>query len=289
MDSPRPDSAAAPSRALLECLLCSLRFDTPEAKRRHAKSDWHVYKIRCRVAEPGTTIPPPDAAEPLFSSSSSSSSPRRRGRRPGRPWPSSSSSDEEQGSEEDDSGRDTPPPPASAEQATGGFVPERGPVRTRAGGGFDADLQTTTTTTTTTTDGRRAARPDDDDTLRLPSGKLLARRSPPPHHPHHHHHHQRVDPSSPRTRQRDATGAGGTTGRPPAQEGGFGRVRGSDQTSLAGVAPARQRSVLLACRRAVDEAGRAERRGRRRLDGVGNKTAVRARYYKQEVPIYLGG
>jgi pre-60S factor REI1 len=39
MEDPTSPSPA-PGRALLECLLCDLSFDTTEEKRQHAKSEW---------------------------------------------------------------------------------------------------------------------------------------------------------------------------------------------------------------------------------------------------------
>ncbi|KAL2116158.1 hypothetical protein VTJ04DRAFT_10413 [Mycothermus thermophilus] len=61
--NPNPNPTLVPemsTAALLECKLCDLTFETHEEKRQHAKSDWHVYKIRCKVAEPGVSITPPD-------------------------------------------------------------------------------------------------------------------------------------------------------------------------------------------------------------------------------------
>ncbi|CAM1501138.1 Fc.00g103000.m01.CDS01 [Cosmosporella sp. VM-42] len=41
------------------CSTCDMSFDKVEDMRQHAKSEWHIYKLRCKVAEPGTVIPPP--------------------------------------------------------------------------------------------------------------------------------------------------------------------------------------------------------------------------------------
>ncbi|KAG9250976.1 C2H2 type zinc-finger-domain-containing protein [Emericellopsis atlantica] len=51
-------SDRAPS---LECHLCELSFDALNERRQHAKSEWHVYRIRCTVADPGTVVTPPDS------------------------------------------------------------------------------------------------------------------------------------------------------------------------------------------------------------------------------------
>ncbi|KAL2177186.1 C2H2 type zinc-finger-domain-containing protein [Thermothelomyces heterothallicus CBS 202.75] len=364
MESSILDSTPAPSRALRECLLCDLKFSSPEEKRQHAKSDWHVYKIRCRVAEPGTiTIPPPDTPKPSTSSSS-----RRPDRRRKSASPSSPRTDHE-GSEED-SESDT-----SSDRDVVEFTPEQCLFCNHASNDFDenlshmhqshslvvplqsslvVDLQTVIwflhmvifsyreciccgkrcrtaeavrqhmtsmghcrfnvtdemrgfydpdSLARQATEGR--ARPDDDHTLRLPSGKkLLAHRS----------HH--VGPS-PRSRQRDKPPVGPST-LPPgsSQPAGpsdradagsqalavtrkdrreqalaaeFGRLRAGDRTSLVHLPPSQQRSLLLTYKKELDEARRAERRKQRRLDDVGNKTAIHTKYYKQEVPIYQGG
>jgi pre-60S factor REI1 len=44
----------------LVCRTCDMSFGTPEEKREHAKSEWHVYKLRCKVAPEGTIIAPPN-------------------------------------------------------------------------------------------------------------------------------------------------------------------------------------------------------------------------------------
>jgi pre-60S factor REI1 len=59
--------------------------------------------------------------------------------------------------------------------------------------------------------------------------------------------------------------------------------------SLVHLSEAQQRSLLVAHKKGLDEAKRAERRKRGRMDNVGNATAVHTKYYKQEVPVYMGG
>ncbi|KAI9148851.1 Core trichothecene cluster (CTC) protein 15 [Paramyrothecium foliicola] len=44
---------------VLLCRICDMRFDTPQEKREHAKSEWHVYKLRCKYAPEGTVVTPP--------------------------------------------------------------------------------------------------------------------------------------------------------------------------------------------------------------------------------------
>ncbi|KAK4060775.1 transcriptional regulator family: C2H2 zinc finger [Trichoderma aggressivum f. europaeum] len=51
------------------CRLCNIALASPTDWRQHAKSDWHVYNLRVRVAEPGTVV-----ARPSSSSSSKASS-----------------------------------------------------------------------------------------------------------------------------------------------------------------------------------------------------------------------
>ncbi|KAK7414990.1 hypothetical protein QQX98_006223 [Neonectria punicea] len=47
------------------CRLCDVALASPDVWRQHAKSDWHVYKLRMRVAEPGTVVTPPPSASPI--------------------------------------------------------------------------------------------------------------------------------------------------------------------------------------------------------------------------------
>ena len=141
------------------------------------------------------------------------------------------------------------------------------------------------------------SRPDER-TLRLPSGKLLAHRS------------STINPT-PRTRLRDkpellapsdsstlpTTSHSATTSqalartdrRERALSVQLAQLRTADQTSLVHLPEAEQRSLLAVHKKGVDGARRAERRERRRLDDVGNKTSVHTKYYKQEVPVYMGG
>ncbi|PNY29787.1 Zinc finger protein [Tolypocladium capitatum] len=44
------------------CRLCNIALASPNVWRQHAKSDWHVYNLRMRVAEPGTVVLPPSAS-----------------------------------------------------------------------------------------------------------------------------------------------------------------------------------------------------------------------------------
>ncbi|KFA60541.1 hypothetical protein S40285_09202 [Stachybotrys chlorohalonatus IBT 40285] len=44
------------------CRLCEVPLASSSEWRQHAKSDWHVYKLRLRVAEPGTVVTPPAAS-----------------------------------------------------------------------------------------------------------------------------------------------------------------------------------------------------------------------------------
>ncbi|KAK2879989.1 hypothetical protein FQN49_000682 [Arthroderma sp. PD_2] len=46
------------------CRLCNLALASPDVWRQHAKSEWHIYNLRLRVAEPGSAVlPPPSSAE----------------------------------------------------------------------------------------------------------------------------------------------------------------------------------------------------------------------------------
>lgn len=140
----------------------------------------------------------------------------------------------------------------------------------------------------------------DDGTLRLPSGKLLANRS-------------YVDPASKgRLREKPPVSAAGPSTLPTSQSEPeqsdtvshaltkrdrkeqalttqLARLRKGDQMSLMHLSESQQRALLVAQKKELDQAKRAERRNRRRLDNVGNKTAIHTNYYKQEVPVYMGG
>lgn len=133
----------------------------------------------------------------------------------------------------------------------------------------------------------------DDRTLKLPSGNLIAHRS-------------YVDPTS-KSRPREKLLAS-VSASPATQQSNpasqaltkrdrkeqtlttrFAQLRAGDQMSLMHLPESQQRSLLVAHKKELDEAKRAERRKRGRLDNVGNKTTVHTKYYKQEVPIYMGG
>nr|WNZ75291.1 hypothetical protein [Trichoderma harzianum] len=55
------------------CRLCNIVLASPNDWRQHAKSDWHVYNLRVRVAEPGTVVPRPSS--PSSSKASSAFNP----------------------------------------------------------------------------------------------------------------------------------------------------------------------------------------------------------------------
>ncbi|KAL2264563.1 hypothetical protein VTJ83DRAFT_7073 [Remersonia thermophila] len=429
--SPDAGATTAPSvpleaskAALLECRLCNLRFSTHREKRQHAKSDWHVYKIRCRVAEPGTSIPPPAQSEPRRRPAS-----KGHGSGRGTPEPSNPASspivkegeDEDEDENEDEnesenedgslsssaSDADSDADPSGSDAAE--FVPEVCLFCSHASGSLDenlahmrrahgflvplrpalaVDLPTllwflhmvifsyrecvccgtrrrtpaavqqhmastghcrfdVSDETRALYDPRRlaelarqqaVARPDEA-ALRLPSGRVLLSRRP-----------EGAGEGAARTRERrrlagpsassgnggswslgtaaaaaddddshpgDGDGGGGGGGMGAEEEessssplseapGGsraltkqdrraqalvaqLATLRLSDQTALVRLSAPEQRAVLAARKREADKARRAERRQRRRLDDVGNKTAVHTKYYKQEVPVYMGG
>ncbi|KAK4246395.1 C2H2 type zinc-finger-domain-containing protein [Corynascus novoguineensis] len=355
MEPLHPDAAPAPPRALLECLLCDLKFNTPEEKRQHAKSDWHVYKIRCRIAEPGTTIPPPEA-------------PKITPRRPRQDLKTASDSlrtSEE--SYDEDSESD-----GSSDRDIIEFVPENCLFCNQISKYFEdnlshmhqahglvipfqsslvVDLQTVIwflhmvifsyreciccakrrrtieavqqhmtsmghcrfdvtdemsgfydmdSLAQQTTDGRAQS---DDHTLRLPSGKLLGDRSyvdhtsrsrPRDKSPVHlsalpSDSTQPTEPSDKTDVRSQALTVTKKERKEQTLTAQFGQLRAGDQISLVHLPPSQQRSLLLAHKKELDKAKRAEGRKQRRVDNVGNKTAVHTKYYKQEVPIYQGG
>lgn len=133
----------------------------------------------------------------------------------------------------------------------------------------------------------------DDHTLKLPSGKLLTHRS-------------HVGSTS-KSRLREKPHAGPST-LPASQQSSTGpqaltkrdrkelaltiqltQLRTGDQMSLVHLPESQQRSLLAAHKKELGKAKRAERRKRGQVDNVGNKTAIHAKYYKQEVPVYMGG
>ncbi|KAK4156222.1 C2H2 type zinc-finger-domain-containing protein [Chaetomidium leptoderma] len=352
MEAPTPGSAPAP---LLECRLCDLSFDTAEEKRQHAKSEWHVYKIRCRVAEPGTTISPPE----------SGSKPS-----PGRPKQDSNFTskppqvDEESYDEESESD-------ASSDKEIVEYVAKECLFCHQTSKDFDENLSHMHQTHSlvvpfqdllvvdlqtliwflhmvifsyreciccgkrrrtieavqqhmtslghcrfNVTDemsgfydmdslgGQQTAESrshPDDRTLRLPSGKLLGHRS-------------YVDPAPKSSRQREEKSPAGPPALSPASQPSddstetetpqaltkrdrkeqalttqLAQLRTGDQTSLMHLPQSQQRSLLVARKKELDKAKCAERRKRSGLDNVGNKMAIHTNYYKQEVPVYMGG
>ncbi|KAG7146628.1 hypothetical protein HYQ46_004564 [Verticillium longisporum] len=70
---------------------------------------------------------------------------------------------------------------------------------------------------------------------------------------------------------------------------GMAQLRAADRMSLVRLPQGQQRSLLVARKNELDRAKRAERRTRGRMDHVGNMTAIHTNYYKQEVPVYMGG
>ncbi|PTB38729.1 uncharacterized protein TrAFT101_006751 [Trichoderma asperellum] len=52
------------------CRLCHVNFDSPNEWRQHAKSEWHVYNLRMKVAEPGVVISPPSESQSTKKTSS---------------------------------------------------------------------------------------------------------------------------------------------------------------------------------------------------------------------------
>ncbi|KAJ3499073.1 hypothetical protein NLG97_g637 [Lecanicillium saksenae] len=50
------------SKAPSHCRLCNVSLASPSVWRQHAKSDWHVYNLRVKVAEPGTVVTPPSSS-----------------------------------------------------------------------------------------------------------------------------------------------------------------------------------------------------------------------------------
>lgn len=136
----------------------------------------------------------------------------------------------------------------------------------------------------------------DDRTLRLPSGKLLSHRS---HIDPHSKSRLRekpspTDPSAlPASQQSDARPQSLALSKKGRHELALttqvARLRIGDQMSLMHLPESHQRSLLLAHKKRLDDTKRAEKRKRGRMDNVGNKTAVHTNYYKQEVPVYMGG
>jgi pre-60S factor REI1 len=310
-----------------------------------------VYRIRCKVAEPGTVIPPPDSAKP--------SSPNRKSARQ-----SAQVEDDDESQELSESDAESDSDSAS-DKETVEFVPAQCLFCNQTSDDLDGnlahmqqahslvvpfqsslavDLQTLIwylhmvifsyreciccgkrrktveavqqhmtssghcrfdiaeemsefynmdSVAPRITDARSCL---DEQTLRLPSGKLLAHRS-------------YVDPT-PKSRSGGKSGAGSSAALPDSQSNNpelqtqaltkkdrqeqaltaqISQLRTSDQMSLMHLPESQRRSLLLTHKKEMDNVKRAERRKRGRLDHVGNKTAIHTNYYKQEVPVYMGG
>lgn len=133
----------------------------------------------------------------------------------------------------------------------------------------------------------------DDRTLRLPSGKLLTHRS--------------YVESTSKSRLREKSPLGTSELPAPQKEDRtsqaltkkdrkeqalttqISKLRTGDQMSLMHLPESQQRSLLVAHKKEMDRAKRSERRKRSHLDRTGNKGIIDTHYYKQEVPIYMGG
>ncbi|KAK4139683.1 C2H2 type zinc-finger-domain-containing protein [Dichotomopilus funicola] len=374
--TPSPES-------LLQCRLCNLSFDTPGDKRQHAKSEWHVYQIRCRVAEPGTVVSPPDVKSGTRHSDRRLKRRQKQGFEPGELSEQSGPSDvlEENGDNDidaefsendslseddnevefipeeclfcDSSSEDFASNVSHMHQAHSLLIPFQSSLvvdlqtviwflhmvifryreciccgrRRRTVEAIQQHMTTKGHCRVEVTEETRgfyhpelsqhvdlrdkaaglgsAVHHQEDGTLRLPSGKILShrnshidttisRRQPkPPAHPDTSTSLPEPTPHADNNSQSNPSDGGVTTTtlQPPQTQlqTQLGRLRAGDQLSLAHLSEAQQRSVLVARRKGVDEARRVERRSRGRADAVGNKVAVHTKYYKQEVPVYMGG
>ena len=142
----------------------------------------------------------------------------------------------------------------------------------------------------------------DERTLRLASGKILAHRSEPNSVTKPREKTQPPTAASPLPASQespsdslptDETNPQQALTKPDRKEQALtkhlAQLRTSDRLSLARLSAPQQRALLVVHKKRLDEAKRAERRSRGRVDNVGNKTAVHTKYYKQEVPVYMGG
>ncbi|KAL2259510.1 hypothetical protein VTK26DRAFT_6788 [Humicola hyalothermophila] len=340
----------ASGAALRKCHLCGLSFDTAEEKRQHAKSEWHVDRIRRRVAESGAS-----PTVPLAPAHSESKPPARQRKRERQSLPEPRLDDE--GSDEDSEGGIWSDKECLfCSQASWDFNSNLAHMRRVHGFGIPfqsslaVDLETlicalhmiiftyreciSCGTRRRTTEAVQQhmmstghcrfdptsemsefyrvdslaqlratvdsySRPDDH-TLRLPSGKLLTSRAQRREANFASTSRRRVELSpveqgslpAPRQHTDLAAAQGLTTKRDWKEQAltiRFARLRREDQLSLGHLAESEQRSILAIRQKKLDEQNRGERRARGRLDKVGNKTLVHTRYYKQEVPVYLGG
>ncbi|KAH7304745.1 C2H2 type zinc-finger-domain-containing protein [Stachybotrys elegans] len=334
------DAPALSQSAMLECRLCDLSFDTAEEKRQHAKSEWHVYKIRCRVAEPGTIVPPPGSSKP------------EQDRNVTRKILPPANDDQDEDSDSS----------TSSVEEVAEFVNNKCLFCTRTSQDFDENFthmcqahslfipfQTSLTVDMETLIwylhllifsyreciccGRRRRTVEavqqhmastghcrfdiseemsefydmeslsqqensqfshpDDHTLRLPSGKLLSHRSAIEQTPRAALKGKQTAASlaAPESHEDSATSDALTKKdrHDQALIAQFNRLSTSDQRSLMHLPASQQRSLLLTHKKELDKAKRAERRKRSKMDHVGNKIAVHTNYYKQEVPVYMGG
>ncbi|KAK4118061.1 hypothetical protein N657DRAFT_694663 [Parathielavia appendiculata] len=351
MEESSPAPIREPDTASLDCRLCSLTFRTVEEKRQHAKSESHVHRIRCRIAEAAGSDPQ------LQSEPTKSSSPRRR------PTSIPRQTDFESSEE---SASDTS---SSSDKEAVKFVAEDCLFCNHTSSNFNENLahmqqahsltvpfQSFLSVDLTTLIwflhmvifsyreciccGKRRRTVEavqhhmtslghcrfdvteemsgfydmtalsqqtadncshvDDHTLRLPSGKLLA-------------HRDHVNSDSRNRLREKPTQAGIPSGLPGAAAAAenesspwalnltkrdrkdqalttqLARLRTGDQMGLMHLPESQRRSLLAAHKKELDKAKRAERRIQSRLDNVGNNIAVHTKYYKQEVPVYMGG
>jgi pre-60S factor REI1 len=137
----------------------------------------------------------------------------------------------------------------------------------------------------------------DDQTLRLPSGKLLAHRAYVDPMPKSRSRKEANDlhtaPPEATTTLRENEADTQALAKKSRQDRTltrqFANLSMSDQMSLKHLPQSQQRSLLLAHKKELDKAKRAATRKERRLEQSANKIAVHCNYYKQEVPVYMGG
>ena len=136
----------------------------------------------------------------------------------------------------------------------------------------------------------------DEQTLRLPSGKLLGHRSYSDQNTLRRQRERSPQAALPSSGSQPAPAAGGSQAlatkkdrRDAALGTALAGLSRGEQMALQHLPASQQRSLLVRHKKALDRAKRAETRKRGKLDRVGDKMAVHTNYYKQEVPVYMGG
>ncbi|KAF3347035.1 hypothetical protein VdG2_04777 [Verticillium dahliae VDG2] len=296
-------------QALTSCRLCDLSFSNVAEKRQHAKSDWHIYKIRCRVAEEGTLMAPPESA----------GRPSTRRGTAERAAPISAASacaemqDQDTTDDEDDDDDDANDSPSEANPNIVKFIPSACLFCPKTSRDFEANLLHMHQAHSLAIPFRSSLAVDPQTLLWFLHMTIFSYReciccgtrrrtvvAVQQHMRAAGHCRFSVTPEMNELYDLDSLARRASAldpvlalarrdRREQALAAGVARLRAADRMSVVHLPLGQQRALLVARTKELDGAKRAEWRTRGRRDHVGNVTAIHTNCYKQEVPVYMSG